>query len=229
MIPTLPVSPDVSTDWSGYDDFVNAPPDYDSFVRQYISYTKLLCVRGGVPAEFAEDVAHEIICRFIERGSLEHFDPHFIAKSGRRSKFRSYYSRFVVSYVPGKCRNSVRLAQHEPLILDAPLDPHDPDAVTFGDVLAGTGDAGSEATAELECADLAERIRAGADSVASMLLDALVVLTRTGSGTPSHSELAAHLGWKRHHVTRLMADLRVLTTEVLAGEAADTAEVADAA
>lgn len=97
----------VVTDWTGYDDYLNAPPNYEIFYRQYYRYTRTLVLKFAPPRSDFEDIVSDIIMRFLERDSLGVFSREWSSRSASgRSGFRSYFSRFVVTYARGYTRNS---------------------------------------------------------------------------------------------------------------------------
>lgn len=111
----------IVTDWTGPDDYVNAPPSYDAFYRQYRSYTYFLVLKFGVRPSDLDDVVNDIIVRFWERDSIGVFRREWKTRSAtKKSNFRSYYSRFVVTYARGKNRNVYRHGARSPLICDGP-------------------------------------------------------------------------------------------------------------
>lgn len=105
-------------------DYVSAPADYAELFERYYDYVVALVKRSGIDDVRKEDVAMEILLRFIERGSLEAFDPtlvfHFDGKD-RPAKFRSYLTRFVLAYVRGHWDRQARLGARELLIWDMPM------------------------------------------------------------------------------------------------------------
>lgn len=76
----------IVTQWSGFKDWHNAPPDYDTFVRQYAGYTRVLCIRFGVIPNNLEDVVQALLLRFIERDSIGVFDPAFETCATRKAR-----------------------------------------------------------------------------------------------------------------------------------------------
>lgn len=123
----------IETDWNGMTDWRNCPPSYDVWAEQYRSYTVQMCLRFGVMRD-VEDVAHSIMTRFHERDSLGVFTPDWGSKSATgKSNFRSYYTRFILTYVTGLKRNAVRHAKRNLLVFDAPVDD---DGTTWADMKA---------------------------------------------------------------------------------------------
>jgi len=213
-----------TTDWSGPSDWLNAPPNYDDFAQQYLNYTRGRCVKFGIPSYNLEDVTIEIITRFIERDFLPVFDSEFktigVQKgTSPRASFRSWYSKFIFVYCQGKKRNSVRLAIHEPCVLDAPVG--ESDGVTYGDLL--TLDWHDDITEEIEARDFARRLRVRASksaSVAPALVDAVVLLSMTLSRPPRPVDVARVAGCTPQAARRGLTELARLATELIESDAA---------
>jgi DNA-directed RNA polymerase specialized sigma24 family protein len=85
-------------------DYVSAPKNYADLFEQYYMYVVNLCAHFGIDEQNKEDVACEILLRFMERGSLEKFDPYLVFDyrgQVRPARFKSYLSRAVEMYVRG--------------------------------------------------------------------------------------------------------------------------------
>lgn len=83
-------------------DFFSAPKDYEDLYRQYYEYVVILVRKFGIEENSVEDVASSILMRFFERDFLNEFDPNlvFIFKGEeRRARFKSFLSKFVLTYV----------------------------------------------------------------------------------------------------------------------------------
>lgn len=112
----------IVTDWKGMEDYDECPPSYDQWFRQYEGYTRHLVYTMGVVPREIDDVTAEIMTRFLERDSLGEFRRDWATRSATGSSvFRSYYSRFVVTYARGKHRNNVRHVKRNALLCDAPI------------------------------------------------------------------------------------------------------------
>lgn len=104
-------------------DFVSAPEDYTAFFRMYYPYVVALVRRMGITDDRKEDVASEILLRFLERDFLHEFDPSLVFEydgQKRPARFKSYLSKFVVTYVRGHFDRQQRLRSREWLICDMP-------------------------------------------------------------------------------------------------------------
>ncbi len=108
-------------------DFVSAPVDYADLFRRYYGYVVALVRRAGIDDNRAEDVASEILLRFLERGFLEKFDPSLVFTydgQARPARFKSFLSKFVLAYCRGHWDKQTRDKFREPLICDSTLrDP----------------------------------------------------------------------------------------------------------
>lgn len=82
---------------------MTAPETYEDFYRQYAMHVRYLVVQFGVPKWEAEDVAAEILLKFIERDFLAKFDPNYTTRSSNdgKARFKSFVNAFVKSYCMG--------------------------------------------------------------------------------------------------------------------------------
>lgn len=120
-------------------DPVAAPVDYEMLHRTYYAYVCGLVGQQGIPSDRREDVASDILLRFMERDFLNPeigFDPtHTFVRGGevKTARFKSFLNAFVISYVRGHRDRINNRSQRERLILDA----HQafPGGVTFIDVI----------------------------------------------------------------------------------------------
>ena len=128
----------IVTNWTGPKDFFHAPPSYEAFYSQYRMYIRRLVSQFANSSDDIDEITDEIITRFIERDSIGVFSNEWGSQSETGlSNFRSYLSRFVVTYARGKNRNAVRWRGHHPLIFDAPVSTEDEsDTVTFGETVS---------------------------------------------------------------------------------------------
>jgi hypothetical protein len=78
-----------------------------------------LCSALGIDENNKEDVACEVLLRFMERGSLEKFDPSltfYYRGQMRPARFKSYLSRAVDKYTRGYRDKQNKLACREALL-----------------------------------------------------------------------------------------------------------------
>jgi len=161
----------IKTSWTGMTDYVNAPPDYGTFFRQYLSYTRFLVSKFGVPSSDLEDVVSDIMTRFLERDSIGVFSNDWASRSATgKSNFRSYYSRFVVTYAQGMNRNVRRHASRNVLICDAPVD--DDNRTTCEDEHAPTESFEDTTVQSMDFESLVASLRAQVDPKLSETVDA---------------------------------------------------------
>lgn len=102
-------------------DYVSAPKDYAELFRRYYPYVVNLVNKNGIADDNKEDVASEILARFFERGFLEKFDPALVfsyAGQPRPARFKSFLSKFVLTYVRGHYDKQKRLRTREIMLCD---------------------------------------------------------------------------------------------------------------
>lgn len=107
-------------------DYVTAPKNYADLFQLYYPYVCNLCARWGIDENNVEDVASEILLRFMERGSLEKFNPDLAFEyqgEMRPARFRSYLSRAVELYSRGFRDRQRKLAVRELQICDVDYTP----------------------------------------------------------------------------------------------------------
>lgn len=169
----------IVTAWSGMQDYVNCPPDYGTWFKQYLTYTRYLVSQFNIPPSDVEDVVSEIMIRFMERDSLGEFVPTWKTQSKTgRSNFRSYYSRFIVDYAPGKNRNVRRHASRNLLLCDATTD--EDGSQTWLDAHAQTETFETAAMEEMAFEALVASLRQKVDPELASTVDAVVALALTG-------------------------------------------------
>ncbi len=101
------------------------PQDYAELFRLYYDFVVRLVSIKGIDDANKEDVASDLLVRFIQRRSLEKFDPSLtFMRDGelRPANFRTYLSAFVESYVRGYRDRQQKNKTRESLILDVPVE-----------------------------------------------------------------------------------------------------------
>jgi hypothetical protein len=182
----------IVTEWESMTDWVNAPPSYDVFYRQYLSYTRWLVSRFGVPSSDLDDVVTDIVMRFMERDSIGVFSGDWATRSETgKSNFRSYYSRFVVTYARGKNRNVHKHNSRHLLICDATVD--DDGGTTWMDVNAPTASFENDAVGDMDFDAMVASLRAKVDPKLAGAVDAVVEMSM-GAPSIKVAELARRLG-----------------------------------
>lgn len=102
-------------------DYMSAPQDYAELFHTYYPYVVNLVNKFGITEDNKEDVASEILTRFMERGFLEKFDPSltfFYNGEQRPARFKTFLSRFVLTYVQGHYDKQKRIAKRETQLCD---------------------------------------------------------------------------------------------------------------
>jgi hypothetical protein len=132
-------------------DYVSAPKDYADFFSTYRQYTINFLLQLGITEDNVEDVASDIQLRFMERRSLEKFDPDLnFYYRGRMhpARFRSYYSRAVEMYSRGLRDKQKKIARRELQICDVHLNTSNNSGSNAVDVHGG-GQSGQGSWAEI--------------------------------------------------------------------------------
>lgn len=104
-------------------DYVSAPGDYVSFYRTYRPIVVGLVKSCGIDPQHADDIASEIMLRFLERDFLVEFDPTLVFTyegEKRPAKFRSFLSTFVKRYCKGHRDRLTRIRTREQQLIDGP-------------------------------------------------------------------------------------------------------------
>ncbi len=105
-------------------DFVSAPANFADFYAQYHDFVVLLLItKAGIDPQNAEDVAHDILLRFMERDLLSAFDPTLVFMyegEPRPARFKSFLSKIVMTYAHGHRDRQARLRNRELQMVDIP-------------------------------------------------------------------------------------------------------------
>lgn len=105
-------------------DHASAPADYAELFEKYYQYVVTIVRRMGIWPVHAEDVACEILLRFYERDFLSKFDPTMVFEyegQERPARFKSFLTKFVMTYVRGHYDKQQRRADREVLLCDRPI------------------------------------------------------------------------------------------------------------
>lgn len=101
----------------------DVPADYaELYARHYNDAVAIALSVGVAPAD-ADEVVADIICRFMERGDLEKYDPashvaEFVEKQkvvARSASFKTYFGRFVYLSAMSRRDRLARLRRRERL------------------------------------------------------------------------------------------------------------------
>jgi len=109
-------------------DWVSRPANLTDFYRQYQPCISAIVRKRGI-ADW-EDATSEIICRFVERGFLDKFDPDYVTVVGGRhypARFKTFVEGFASTYCMGMRDRERRHLGREQLIADAPVGTEDDD------------------------------------------------------------------------------------------------------
>lgn len=204
----------IVTDWSGMDDWVNCPPSYEVFFEQYMSYTRTMVRKFGVyRTDILEDISQAILIRYMERDSLGVFTPYWGSQSeSGKSNFRSYYTRFIKTYVASQWRNEARAAHKHLCIYDAPVGSDD-DATTWGDVKAPVVELDTDA---VEFKELISSLRSKVKD--DTLVDAMLELTMSTDRQLRPSDLRKALDINSRAANAALAKVRAALAPMLSVE-----------
>lgn len=94
------------------------PLDYADLYKKYYRYVVNTCAHLGIDEANKEDVASEILLRFMERGSLEKYDPNLNFEhhgEHHTTRFRTFLTRAVLLYTRGHREKLAKRASREVL------------------------------------------------------------------------------------------------------------------
>lgn len=125
----------------------STPVDYGQLFDWYFEYIKRIVSRNGIQEQDVEDVASEILVRFIDKDYLTKFEEGrwFDTPDGRKqSRFQGYLASIVGKYVLNY-RDKQRLsAEREPVRNEMPVQGHDGSAAMWIEVYAPAVEGGYE-------------------------------------------------------------------------------------
>ena len=139
-----------------------APKDYAEVWVEFYEPTKRWVRSKGVPDEYVEDVAQDVMAKFMEKDGLSFYDPHKEFDTGqytqhipgkrmRRATFTGYMRSFVLVYCMNYRDKITKTIRREGTYrLDAPLDSDS--TVTWLDSLVSDGDMEATTVAGADCA-----------------------------------------------------------------------------
>lgn len=198
----------ITTKWQGMEDYDECPPSYAVWFKQYKGYTENLCWRMGIAPREIDDVVSEIMARFMERDSLGEFDRAWATRSATgTSVFRSYYSKFVVTYARGKHRNNVRHVKRNSLLMDAPVG--DENGSTWGSQYAEAQAEGMSYDVEYEA--LVDGLR---ERVGEKVIDTVLQMVEENGKVPL-TALAKSLAVSPREARKLRDKLQVAAREII--------------
>jgi hypothetical protein len=108
-----------------------APKDYEELFVHYIGFVKAKVARAGIDSQDVEDVASEILLRFMERDGLSWYDPDRLFDTGtnprvpgerfRPAKFQGLLNSFVGKYVMAYRDKQNLKRRREPIRNETPI------------------------------------------------------------------------------------------------------------
>lgn len=116
-------------------DYASAPQSYAELFKIYYPYVVNLVNKHGIDESNKEDVASEILTRFMERGFLDKFDPTLLFEHEgelRPTRFKHFLSKFVITYVMGHCDKQRRIWRRELQIIDKTFVSENPITDCYG-------------------------------------------------------------------------------------------------
>jgi hypothetical protein len=141
-----------------------APKDYAAVWLEFYEPTKRWVRQKGVPDGEVEDVAQDVLTKFMEKDGLTYYDPHKTFDTGvhtqripgarmRRATFSGYMRGFVTLYCLNY-RDKILKTHHREgtFRLDAPLSTDS--TVTWIDTLVSDGDMEERAATGADCAQV---------------------------------------------------------------------------
>lgn len=115
-----------------------APADYAELYEHYFGFVRNIVIKAGIRVEDADDVTHEMLCKFMEKDALAWYDGdmmHSHADGGKRkARFPTFLAGFVGKYVLNERDKQYRRARRE-VLSDETVPMADESAAH--DVLAG--------------------------------------------------------------------------------------------
>lgn len=215
-------------EWTGFDDWLHAPPTFADFYAQYHDYAAAIVVKlaAGCPsaARETDDITAEILTRLCEVDILAKFDPN------RGTRFAAFFSRHVYVYARGKVRGVVRRGVRFPVVADAPVGRDGGGDATTADRLARrsgeTAALSGRPTAlagELEGVLVPESVRdtcaaitARAPAWTVPVVEAMARGAITGDSI-APGDLAETLGWTRPRVRAALDEIRAAAGTTVPG------------
>jgi DNA-directed RNA polymerase specialized sigma24 family protein len=96
-----------------------APANYAELYEHYFGFVRNIVIKAGIRVEDADDVTHEMLCKFMEKDALAWYDGemmHSHADGGRRkARFPTFLAGFVSKYVLNERDKQYRRVRREVL------------------------------------------------------------------------------------------------------------------
>lgn len=100
------------------DSSTGQPGDYSELFEAYFPMMRGIVAKSGIAPYDVEDVAMDILARFIEKDGLNYFDPN---RPQGKSKFKSMLGGFTATYVMQYRDKQMTRHRREPWRLDLPI------------------------------------------------------------------------------------------------------------
>lgn len=185
------------------------PSSYDELFDEYFGYVKGLVAKLGIRE--SEDIASEILIRFIARDFLEKYDPTVVGH-GKQTNFKAFLRAFVERYVRHyRERQGVR-DHREPLQCDKPLASGQVWVEVYANPTV------EDPTLQLEEQELVLLMRERVSKMPNhgkrdhlKLFDLIVPQART-FGKLDRAELGRQLGVSSSVISSMIRDMRLVLT-----------------
>lgn len=205
----------IVTEWSGMTDFHHAPPDYGTFFEQYKSYTLWYLSNFGFRRDDLENVAMDLMTRFMERDSIGVFSNGWETQSKTgQSVFRTYYTHFLLAYAPGKKRNLARVSTSELLLWDATIDEEG--TTSWGDVNGPSTTIDSDVEFNL----LADSIRSRASDLEVSIVNRMITLALGSKKKLRRTDVMDEFGLPTAEADRILSKFTDSLSSALAASVA---------
>lgn len=192
------------------DPVTGCPSDYSDFFASYWPYVKQMVAKAGIASEDVEDVAMEVVAKFIEKDALSYFDPDYTVNiqgpmrtegsRTRHPRFSSLLKRFCYLYsLTPRDKQEVR-HRNVPLRLEGPHPDRSGD--TLVDRLADESCASTEDDwcAAMDATDALTRARGDFDEATVILFDHCLAIASAQQNVNPRS-LAKAAGIKQAEAT----------------------------
>lgn len=118
-------------------DYSGAPRNYAELFKDYRGFVRKRVIAKGIEERNADDVTGDLLLRFMERGSLEKYDPTLTfdrAGKMRTATFKTYIGGFVDMNVQGHRDRQRKRRSREPLVCDMSVESDNGGTVTWAEL-----------------------------------------------------------------------------------------------
>lgn len=123
------------------DQTTGCPDDYTELYQSYFPMMVGIVASSGIQPSDVEDVAMDILARFIEKDGISYYDPEHLHDVGanpelpgarlRKAKFKGMLRGFTSTYVMQYRDKQMIRHRREPWRLDAPVSKQDEESLTW--------------------------------------------------------------------------------------------------